>query len=354
MIKKAILIVFVFALFAGCSNKLNLLAPYKEMVSVYGILDQNDPIQYIRVERVFLGAGNAYTMAQNQDSVYFQSGELTVTLERWLVGGSQVSVDVPATSAMEIVLTDTLMQADAGVFNRNERVYKTNHKLYADSTCQYKLIIHNNKTGKEFTAQTGLVGSFQLGPVPNVPNVLVGVHSAQTVDIVPIPNGMVYCYYNSPVNSGVCSLTMRLFYTETNGGSISKYVDLGLGTNYTIQTLGGEQQNFSYEGLSLLNEIAFAIPVEPIDHRTADSVQFILNAGGPDLSLYNQVNTSSSLSQNTPNYSNISGGVGIFSSRNQLNITRGISLTAKDTLSANSITCKLKFLDQNGNLSLCH
>src|ERR1700756_5552 len=147
MIKKAFYILIVFALFGGCSNSLNLLAPYKEIVSVYGLLNQDDPIQYIRIERVFLGAQNAFITAQNQDSVYFQSGELTVTMQRWK-NGVQVSVDNPATSVMEITLTDTLLQAATGVFNQNERVYKTPHKLYDDS--QYKLIIHNNKTGKEF------------------------------------------------------------------------------------------------------------------------------------------------------------------------------------------------------------
>ncbi len=86
----------IYSLFGGCSNKLNLLAPYKESISVYGLLQQSDTnyTNYIRVERVFLGAGNAYTMAQNQDSVYFAAGELTVSLQRWnLYTGAQVSID---------------------------------------------------------------------------------------------------------------------------------------------------------------------------------------------------------------------------------------------------------------------
>ena len=360
MLKKALVIAVIYSLFGGCSNKLNILAPYKESVSVYGLLDSTDVISYTRIERVFLGAGNSYTMAQNPDSVYFASGELTVSLQRWnLYTGAQVSVDVPASANMQIVLTDTLMQLDAGTFNPNARIYKTNHKLYAyDTNCVYKLIIQNNKTGKQFTSQTPMVGGFQLIDVPNTNNSIGPNYNASIpLNIVPGNQGIVTCQYNSPVNAGVCSLTMRLFYTENN---ISKYADLGLGTYYPTSTTGGENQKFDYEGTSLLSYIASAIPVpaNPSITRTADSIEFLLIAGGSNLALYNQVNSSTPLSQNIPNYSNISGGIGVFSSRYQKSYKRILSdqnnQACLDTLAGSSITCKLQFLNYNGNLVPCH
>lgn len=363
MFKKAFVIVLVFSLFGGCSNKLNLLAPYKESVSVYGLLNQTDPfnsavipINYIRIERVFLGEGNAYNMAQNQDSIYFKSGELRVSLQRWnKFTGQQVSVDIPASSSMEIVLTDTLMQADAGIFNQNERVYKTNHKLYADTNFVYKLIIHNNKTGKEYTAQTGLILISNSQLIPTTGNSLSQyLNSTSFINIVPYGLPGVMCQYNSPANAGVCGLTLRLFYTEYNGGGVSKYVDLGLGTYYTTTTFGGEIQKFDYLGASLLSYIAASIPVNPSVTRKADSVEFLLTAGGPDLALYNQVNASTSLSQNKPNYSNISGGIGVFSSRFEKPLGRQLSAACLDTLSSSSITCKLRFLNFNNTLSPCN
>jgi hypothetical protein len=352
MFKKALVIAIVYFIFGGCSNKLNILAPYKESVSVYGLLNATDPISYIRIERVFLGAGNAYTMAQNQDSVYFKSGELTVSLQRW-ENGEQVSVDVPASSSMQIVLTDTLLQAAAGIFNQNERVYKTNHKLYTDTTCQYKLIIQNNITGKQFTSQTSMVANFQLIIVSGASNALSPNYAPMNpLNIVPGNQSIVTCQYNSPVNAGVCSLTMRFFYTENNGGmGVSKYADLGLGTYYPSTIYGGALQDFDYLGTSLLSNIASVIPINPSVTRTSDSIEFLLSAGGPDLALYNQVNNSTPLSQNTPNYSNISGGIGVFSSRYQLSLGRLIAPAAIDTISSSSVTCQLRFLDQHGTLS---
>ncbi|HTA63155.1 MAG TPA: hypothetical protein VK835_11895 [Bacteroidia bacterium] len=356
MIKKALFIVILFTLLGGCSNSLSLLAPYKEIVSVYGLLNQDDPVQYIRIERVFLGAQDAHVMAQNQDSVYFKSGDIKVTLQRW-INGVQVSVDNPSSSAMEIVLTDTLIQAATGVFNQNERVYKTNHKIYSDS--QYNLTIHNNKSGKEFTAQTGLIQNFagQLLPsTPGYPNILVNHYNLNTkINIVPNA-GLDYCYYNSPVNAGVCGLVLRFFYTEYNGGASTKEsLDIDLGTNYPIQTVGGEKQEFDFAGRLVLINMANLIPVNQSVTRTVDSAEFILTAAGQALALYNQVNMSTSLSQNKANYSNINGGIGVFSCRNELKLLRSInSTTCVDTISGNSLTCKLRFLNSGGGLSICH
>ncbi|HXD93484.1 MAG TPA: hypothetical protein VNX01_09735 [Bacteroidia bacterium] len=355
MIKKAFFIIIVFTLFGGCSNSLSLLAPYKESVAVYGLLNQDDSIQYIRIERVFLGAENAYTMAQSQDSVYFKSGDLRVTLQRW-INGVQVSVDNPATATMEIVLTDTLLQAAAGIFNQNERVYKTNHKLYNDS--QYNLIIHNNKSGKEFTSSTGLIQAFQLlQSLPGAPNILTPNYSHNTnLNIVPGNGGIKYCYYNSPVNAGVCGLTLRFFYTEYGGSTPGRQsVDISLGTNYPLQTVGGEKQEFDFIANTVLINLANMIPVNNTVTRSVDSAEFILNAAGQALALYNQVNMSTSLSQSHANYTNISGGVGVFSCRNDLKLSRSIrDQSCVDTISASSITCKLRFLDYGGGLSICH
>jgi hypothetical protein len=357
MIKKAFYSLLIGIAFASCSNKLDVIAPYKESVAVYGLLDQSDTIHYIRIERVFLGEGNAYIMAQNQDSVYFKPGDLKVTLERWR-NGNKISVDVPASSSKEIVLTDTVMQEASGIFNQNERVYKTNHPLYAnDSTCVYKLIIHNNRSGKEYTAQTALIGSFQLlaqgaGPINFLASTM---HAGYAMNIVPMNGGQVTCFYNSPANAGVCGLTMRLHYTEN---TVAKTTDINLGTIYpsvsTIQQ-GGDKMDFSYQGGSLLSIIASTIPVDNSVTRDMTSVDFLLNAGGYDLALYNQVNASTSLSQNKANYSNINGGIGLFSSRHQSSpLSRAVSSMAKDTLSGSSITCKLRFLNHLGALSPCH
>src|SRR4051812_36753311 len=76
----------IIGLFNSCKNELHILAPYKESVSVYGILNPDTNLQIIRINKIFLGEGNAFQMAQVQDSVNYKAGQLTVTLERFVNG----------------------------------------------------------------------------------------------------------------------------------------------------------------------------------------------------------------------------------------------------------------------------
>lgn len=351
--------VFAASLFLSCNNKLNLLAPYKESVSVYGLLDKDDPIHYIRVERIYLGEGDALVMAQNQDSVYFNNGDLTVSLQRFK-NGARVSVDNNSTALNEIVLTDTLitLQGD-GQFNPNARVYKTIHPIYTD--CSYKLVIHNNRTGKEYTAQTNMI-DFQYKTALNYTEdhsnkLLYNFNPASPaiINIAPGAKGVVTAKYYAPKNAMLCGLKMRMFYTENGAPLPHKYFDVNLGDYYNSSANGGEVVDFSYTGATVYSQLATNLSSDnSFVSRTLDSVEYLVNTGGYDLSLYNQVNQSVSLAQTKPNYTNIQGGYGVFSCRNTFKLGKQVLGPAKDSLSSNPTVCKLRFTNQAGNTTVCH
>jgi hypothetical protein len=356
MLKRIALIAVFTGLFVSCHNKLEILAPYKESVAVYGLLDPNDTAQYIRIERVYLGEGNALTMAQNQDSIYFKPGDLKVTLQRFK-GGNRVSVDNPYSSNMEIVLSETYIQTQTGVFNPNQLLYKTNHAIYEDS--QYQLVIHSNKTGKEFTSsKVSLIGDFKSHFIySSYPDYSVINTNPSPISIVPSANGTVNCKFASPVNANVCGIIMRFFYTEYPGAGpiVSKYVDFDLGHEYLSGVNGGETVELSFLGDAMIQNIARAIKVDPtLSHRTADSVQFRVNGGGYDISLYNQVNSTGTLSQSKPTYTNIDGGVGVFSCRKEYILTKKINTQqCLDRLASDDVTCKLLFYGWGGSTLPC-
>lgn len=373
VIKKAFLLALVSLFFVRCSNKLDILAPYKEGVAVYGLINQNDTVQYIRVQRIFLGEGNALVMAQNEDSCYFKPGELTVKLQRFS-NGNQVSVDNPGTANKEIVLTEAYVPLQSGAFNTNQLIYKTTHKLY-DSLgsvggCKYRLVIHNNKNGKDFSSSDiSLIGNFKTGLIyaPSPDNSILTNNpppGVPTPQIYLVPNstsgspGSVNCLYKAPLNASVCGLYVRFHYTEypnAGGAGVSKYVDINEGIQYCVAPDGTDKIDLSFTGDGMISSLVSAIPDNGgIDHRTADSIHFILNAAGYDVSLYNQVNSSTSLSQSKPTYSNINGGVGIFSARKDYYLVKRIHNDSKDRLASDPKTCFLHFLDHSGNKStLC-
>src|ERR1041384_3099859 len=70
----------------ACRNDLKLNAPYREMPSIYAVLNPDDTVQIIRINKVFLGEGDANVMAKVADSVNYGTDELTVTLTRSVSG----------------------------------------------------------------------------------------------------------------------------------------------------------------------------------------------------------------------------------------------------------------------------
>src|SRR5215212_5226416 len=82
-LKKSVLISAVAAVsFTSCSTDVDLLEDYKPITVVYGLLNVNDSIQYIKVNKAFLGEGNALLMAEQNDSVNYKPGEISVQLQQ--------------------------------------------------------------------------------------------------------------------------------------------------------------------------------------------------------------------------------------------------------------------------------
>lgn len=64
-------LILVFLGFSSCKNEINIAAPWKETVVVYGLLDPGAPINYLRIQKAFLDPdGNAFQFTQNPDSIY--------------------------------------------------------------------------------------------------------------------------------------------------------------------------------------------------------------------------------------------------------------------------------------------
>ena len=83
LLTKYIFFLLIIFTLTTCKNKLNINAPYKEIPSIYAVLNPQENIQIIRINKVFLGEGDANVMAKVADSVNYNAGDLLVTLERF-------------------------------------------------------------------------------------------------------------------------------------------------------------------------------------------------------------------------------------------------------------------------------
>ena len=77
---KKLLYLFVgLVALSSCNEKIDFQGAFKETVVVYGLLDQADSLHYVKVNRAFIGPGNALDIAQIPDSNYFDDVEVTVS-----------------------------------------------------------------------------------------------------------------------------------------------------------------------------------------------------------------------------------------------------------------------------------
>ena len=127
-----ILVCLSMLVFSSCKNDVKLNAPYKEYPSIYAILNPDEDVQMIRINKVFLGEGDANQMAKVADSLNYKADEITVSL-------------IHSSNPSPVVFTESVITTDAGTFNSTQRVYVSSAKLQTSGV--YTLNVHNNHTG---------------------------------------------------------------------------------------------------------------------------------------------------------------------------------------------------------------
>lgn len=355
LIKKILPFLLTVSVFTSCKNDLNIIAPYKESVSVYGVLNPQQDIQIIRVNKIFLGEGNAYDMAQVKDSINYPTGILTVSLERYVNG-----VKSPTTKGdtkTEIVLKDTIIQAQPGVFNTNQNCFYTKDKLFTSG--DYKLIVKNNSTGKLYTSQTSIIDSIlptiyhplrePYYPVPYFPS----NPSNYYIDYS-LPDVKRTIRFISIKNAKAYHVTMRFHYVDSliDQTTQSKYVDVNLSQKISTGIAGGEEilnEFYSDEIYSKLYSEIKKIDNESVLFRRFLKIDYIVYAASKDYYNFLQISApSNSIAQEKPAYSNISDGYGVFAARSRFHIQKQFSTLFIDYMATHKPTCQLRFLKSSG------
>lgn len=352
---------------SSCKNDLDVLAPGEESVSVYGILNPNEAVQNIRINKVYLTSGDAVTAGQDANQINYGPGELRVSLQRFNTGSTTPTLTtVGNASKKEIVLTETVVITAGGSFNQNQRIWQTTDKLF--STGEYKLTIKILSTGREITAQTGVIDSVKsYGSMPFVYNAtLYPMHCGYVLD-VPAGTGtkqIAYVDYSntaltspykikfkSILNAKLYSVIMRFHYIDslTDGSGNRKYVDFNFPTQKSTTLDGGEEMYVEFK--PTINEfytnLAAEIsknPVVNIKNRTSHYMEYIIYAGDENLNTFLQVNApSTTIAQDKPYYTNINGGVGIFASKSRSIITKELKDDFIDKIADHPSTQSLLF-----------
>lgn len=293
------LILLLFPLFfISCETDFDLNAEWQDITVVYGILNQNDSIHYIRIQKAFLGEGNIMQMALEPDSNLYQ-GKLDVIIEEWSNNTLQRTL---------LFDTITIDNKEPGLFfYPNQLLYYTHAEI--DPAYSYRLKITNPETGKLITSETELVGDFSV--VRPVARTSINFH-------VPANPTRIFAWRPAK-NAGRYQMILRFNYLELDldvNDTISKHLDWKSPIiKSSSLNLGGDIE------IRFSNEIFFSmvenqIPILDNVIRYPKNIELIFHVAANELSTYIDINEpTSSLVQVRPEYTNIENGLGVFSAR---------------------------------------
>ena len=328
-IKTSLYLLTLTALFAACKPEVDLTGEYKNITVVYGVLNPDDNVQYIKVYKGYLVNGDARIPAQNLDSISFYT-KIQVLLEEYNSTTNQLfkTIELDTTTSVPI---------NAGDFVNPTRVlYYTAEPINAQN--RYKLRIIHKETGKEIYAETPIVSGIRITkPATNVMN--LNSLSQNTLEMTSINN-----------NAKAYSVKLKFYYIEQDNHT--REVKHGkIERNYTQYLLRGDKLNFVPK--QIYETIAANLTPNSNVTRYTDStncIEFEVWGTTEELARYIEINApSSSVSQNQRIYTNLvskdNSAYGIFASRGSYSkrFSFSVGSGSEDTLVKGKNTGHLNF-----------
>ena len=171
--KYIFLFISLTVLFYSCETDFETNAEWEDITVVYGLLDQRDSVQYIKINKAFLGDGDALMFAKIPDSINYDS--LIVRIEEWNENGNFVQsilfnkTEFDKPNDPNAIFDTTSQIIYKGVIPQyyeirtivvgNQITYDT---LWLNDKSTYKLFVQIPDGSKLITAETYLVQSFAI------------------------------------------------------------------------------------------------------------------------------------------------------------------------------------------------
>ncbi|MCF8217724.1 MAG: hypothetical protein K9I29_01750 [Bacteroidales bacterium] len=315
--------------FWSCETDVDLNDEWQDIPVVYGLLSQNDQVHYIRINRAFLGEGDAMKMASELDSIIYDPKNLDVRL-------IEMNGDNPVRS---IPLDTTLVtNVDSGVFHYPEQiVYRTQpNSVELSTNYTYHLEIYNKKYDKYIESETELIHDFSIKR-PLAGQTMVNYTSPFPTDVI----------WRTAENGRLHQLSIRIYYTNyfDSGNTERKTLNWNFPSKEASDLGGGEEQKTQIRGQQFYVFLKNSIPERSDVERTLDSVRYIVSVANDNFNIYMKVNEpSNSIIQERPEFSNVSNGIGLFASRYSEHRTLLLNSDSQDSLVDGHHTRHLNFI----------
>jgi len=329
---KYILFGLLIAFFLNsCETDFDTTADWEDISVIYGIIDQNDSMQYIKINRAFLSEDDVLNYAQVYDSSHYPF-PLKVELEEFDEDDNLIqTIEFDTTTTYKPDDPDAIWPTGAQTVYTGgpddyyqikwiiQPPYDTVgwRKLWLNDEHTYRLTIIYPDSSKLITSETELVMDFAMTrPLPQ----------SKFIKFVPNPAVPTVFSWDKPDNDEGkfrYELLIKFNYQElTQSGSIrDKSIEL-VSSVTVYPTLGSSEMVYYYWDnrffASCVNNVTYDDPNEEakiVERYTVD-IETVVSVAGEAFNLFMQVyEPSNSIVQDKPPYTNVENGIGVFSSR---------------------------------------
>ena len=286
----------------SCSTDFDVVAPYKEIIVINGLLNPLDSVHYIHVGKAFLGEGDVFKMAQQSDSINY-ADVLDVKLEKI----RNNSVD-----STFILERTTEIAKDSGTFAYPYQVmYKTTQKLLHDAV--YRVVVTNRETGVTARSTARMLKDIVvLSPSPLQGDSFVFVGN---------PGSPYLVRFTPSSNTFLHDMILRFHYREIDPNNVS--TDKSFDWNFNEQSPGDNEIKFTFLMDDFFRKVSENIPQRPGYTIRLDNlanghypIEFIIVQASEDLVTYYKLqNTTGGVVLDKPNFTTVENGLGIFTGR---------------------------------------
>lgn len=304
---------------AGCSTDLEINAPYEDNTVVYGLLNMRDTIHFVKINKAFLGEGNAFDYAAIPDSNEYGNEDITRAMVYRRTGGTRVD---------SFPLRDTVVGGrEPGLFYGPEQklYYFRENNVYnlpqstipvnLEQNSDYELEL--DVRGEKVRASAPVVNDFSIFSTVQSPDVEVNLASVVT------GYGTYEIRWTSNRDGKRYTVDYRFNYTEVRGtDSIQKAVTQRVGTRISANSQNPEPLSVLLDGQLFYATLGNVVPDDPtVDKRIFTGLDFLISVANDDFHTFLTLSEPvSGIVEERPAYSNIDGAFGIWGSRYTKNV----------------------------------
>ncbi len=342
MIKKLLTILLLASICwtPACTTDFEIADDWKEITVVYGLIDQSQTTNYIRISKAFLSEElSALEMASTADSLYYNANLVAKLQEYDGSGNFRKDIGIERLNGEDVGLLK-----EEGIFaNSPNTLYKTDYAFNEDY--EYRLYIET-PNGNLVTASTPIIDDFRV----SFPKEETKLNFLFDVGVS----------WNPAQDGEIYSLAIHFKMEEErieNGERVRvpKTITWNLFSNFKKPDENFSSRiNYDIDSEDFFRFIATSLDADDdVLLREFVRMDFEFGVGSSEFKRFNDVKLAQfgiTSSQTVLTYSNIENGLGLFSTRYNKTVNNvKLEGTTLDELACGEITGHLKFAPDPNN-----